>query len=343
LGRVVRKVVFGLFLLAFLLLLAGWGGTLWLRHAMRASLPQMDGQLAVVGLSAPVMVVRDAHGVPHITASGLDDLLLAQGYVTAQDRMWQMDMLRRFAAGDMAEVLGRGMLEHDRVQRILQIRASAEAALATLPAQDLHFLQDYANGVNAFLAASQDNLPAEFRLLHYRPRPWRPVDSLLIGMNMQQVLTTDFPAKLAREKIAAKLPPEMVADLYPVGSWRDHPPISTMPEITAPQQVPEVPLDASQASVQDILHLDALLHQPQGPDCRDCSPGSNNWVVSGAHSVTGLPLLSNDMHLDHAIPDPWYEAQLTSGGLDVAGVTLPGMPTSPGALQTCMRTCRTST
>lgn len=326
LGRMARKLVFGLFLLALLLLLAGWGGTLWLRHAMRASLPQIDGQLVVVGLSAPVTILRDAHGVPHITAANLDDLLLAQGYVTAQDRLWQMDMLRRFAAGDMAEVLGRGMLEHDRAQRTLQIRASAEAALATLPAQDLHFLRDYANGVNAFIAASQDNLPAEFRLLRYRPRPWHPVDSLLIGMNMQQVLTTDFPTKLAREKIAAKLPPEMVADLYPVGSWHDHPPISTTPEITAPQQVPEVPLDASQASVQDILHLDALLHLPQGPDCRDCVPGSNNWVVSGAHSVTGLPLLSNDMHLDHTIPDPWYEAQLTAGDLNVAGVTLPGMP-----------------
>lgn len=319
-----------------LLFAVACGCTLWLRHNMRASLPQLDGQLRLAGLTAPVTIARDAQGVPHITAQNLDDLWMAQGYVTAQDRLWQMDMLRRFAAGDVAEVLGHALLEHDRAQRILQIREAAEGAVAALPARDQHFLADYARGVNAEIAASASHLPAEFRLLGYTPRPWQPVDSMLIGMNMQQMLVaTDFPTKLAREKIAAKLPPEMVADLYPVGSWRDHPPVSTAPDITAPQKIPQIPLDATQlgatqlgaaATPQDILHLSALLHLHHGADCRDCAPGSNNWVVSGAHSVTGLPLLSNDMHLDHTIPDTWYEAHLTSGDFSVAGLTLPGMP-----------------
>ncbi len=329
-GRGPRLLVFGILLFAVLLFAVAWASTLWLRHNMRASLPQLDGHLAVAGLAAPVTVQRDAHGVPHITAQNLDDLWRAQGYVTAQDRLWQMDMLRRFAAGDLAEILGSNLLEHDRTQRILQIREAAEAATAALPEREQHFLADYAEGVNAFIAATQSHLPAEFRLLGYRPRPWQPVDSLLIGMNMQQMLSTDFPTKLAREKISAKLSPEMLDDLYPVGSWRDHPPVSSAPNITAPQKILEIPLDASQvgaqATPQELLHLDDLLHVQHGPDCRDCVPGSNNWVVSGAHTVTGLPLLSNDMHLDHTIPNVWYEAQLTDGDFNVAGVTLPGMP-----------------
>lgn len=349
-GRLARILIYGILLLAILVLIVGWGSTFWLKHTMRTSLPQLDGQISIAGLAAPVSVQRDLHGVPHITAANMDDLVFAQGFVTAQDRLWQLDMLRRFAAGDIAEVLGSGMLEHDRAQRILQIRETAMAALAALPAGDQHFLQVYANGVNAFIAASKDSLPAEFRLLRYRPQPWQPVDSLLIGMNLQQILTTEFPTKLAREKISAKLSPDMLADLYPVGSWRDHPPISSAPDITAPQEIPKIPLDASQVgalvppqkpaeaqksadariaastSPQEILHLDTLLHVLHGPDCRDCTPGSNNWVVSGAHTVTGLPLLSNDMHLDHSIPDTWYEAQLTAGDFNVAGVTLPGLP-----------------
>ena len=124
--------------------------------------------------------------------------------------------------------------------------------------------------------------------------------------------------------------PTLIDDLYPVGSWRDHPPISTAPPITAPQVIPQIPLDSSQTSVrhsvEDLLRLQRLLPSIRIPDCSDCAPGSNNWVVSGAHSVTGEPLLSNDMHLDHTIPDTWYEAQLSSGDFNVAGLTLPGVP-----------------
>lgn len=298
---------------------------------MRASLPQIDGQLHVAELSQPVIVRRDRHGVPHITAANIDDLIVAQGYITAQDRLWQMDMLRRYAAGDLAEILGRKAVEHDRAQRILQIRNAADAALHSMPALDRHFLDDYARGVNAYIAQTQGHLPAEFRLLHYQPKPWQPLDSLLVALNMSQSLSMDFPTKLAREKIVARLHwPMLIDDLYPVGSWRDHPPVSTAPAITAPQTIPQVPLDSSQTSVQksveDILRLEKLLPSSQVLDCRACAPGSNNWVVSGAHSVTGMPLLSNDMHLDHTIPDTWYEAQLTAGDFNVAGVTLPGIP-----------------
>lgn len=293
---------------------------------MRDSLPQLDGQLRLPGLSHTVWVRRDRHGVPHITADSMDDLVRAEGYVTAQDRLWQMDMLRRFSAGDLAEILGSSQVEHDRAQRILQMRNAAIAALRATPPDERHLLDEYAAGVNAYMTQAQDHLPAEFRLLHYRPAPWTPLDSILVGLNLAESLSMDFPAKLAREKISSRLSPDLLADLYPVGSWRDHPPISTSPDITAPQKIPQVPLDSSQTQVREILHLENLLPSSRPLACAECAAGSNNWVVSGAHSVTGMPLLSNDMHMDHTIPDTWYEAQLTSGDFNVAGVTLPGIP-----------------
>ncbi|MHB1023462.1 MAG: penicillin acylase family protein [Acidobacteriaceae bacterium] len=326
-----KAVLSGLLLLVVLAVLLVFGGRLWLRHAMRTSLPQMDGSLHVAGLSAPVTVLRDQHGVPHLRAANPDDLFFAQGYVTAQDRLWQMDMLRRHGAGELAEILGKGMLQHDRMQRYLQLRVAADNAVAHMPADELHWLQDYARGVNAFIRTHPDDLPAEFRLLHYSPAPWLPRDSVLIGLVMEQDLTTEFPTKLARETIAAKLSPEQMGDLYPVGSWRDHPPTRPAVDLTAPQVIPDIPLDSSQTELdlreQDIEHLRHTLQLDSSLfSCDGCLAGSNDWVVSGAHTVTGKPLLSNDMHLGHNIPGIWYMADLEAGTFHVAGVTLPGVP-----------------
>jgi penicillin amidase len=327
--RIARGFVFFVLLLAAAAGLLIFGSTLWLRHAMRVSLPPLDGTLRAPGLQAPVTVRRDRHGVPHITASNLDDLLFAQGYVTAQDRLWQMDLLRRYAAGTLSEIMGERALEHDRLQRTLEIPEAAQIAWDAMTPDEHRYLADYARGVNAWIAQAGDHLPAEFRLLRYRPQPWQPMDSVLTGMNLAQSLSTDFPHKLSREVIEQRLhSPAMLQDLYPVGSWRDHPPVSNQPDITAPQPIPQIPLDPSQtgvASAKDILALEEQLGMRRA-ECPSCAAGSNNWVVSAAHSTTGTPLLSNDMHLDHSIPDPWYEAQLTGGGLDVAGVTMPGVP-----------------
>jgi penicillin G amidase len=308
----------------------------FMHHALVASLPQTDGSLITPGLSAPVTIQRDAHGVPHLRASSLDDLVFAQGFVTAQDRLFQMDLLRRHAAGELAQVLGPALIDHDRIQRYLQLRATADRAVSTLPAEQLHFLEAYARGVNAAIAVRRDHLPLEFRLLRYEPAPWTSRDSLLVGLVMFQDLTNGFPAKLSREAIASHLSPELVADLYPVGSWRDHPPEQPTVDLTAPQELPDIPLDESQsrldrpqppsASPQDLLTLARNL----GPICDGCFAGSNNWAVSGAHTATGKPLLSNDMHLVHRVPGTWYQAELSApapfGNFHVAGVSLPGFP-----------------
>jgi penicillin amidase len=318
-------------------------GRHFIRNAMLQNLPQLDGSLAVYGLAAPVTVARDARGVPYIRASSMDDLVFAQGYVTAQDRLWQMDLLRRHASGQLAAILGRSMLEHDRLQRTLQLRAAADRAIAVLPADQLHWLDLYARGVNASIAAQRAHLPVEFRLLAYQPAPWTPRDSILVELALFQDLTTGFPAKLGREALAAHLSPDLIADLYPVGSWRDHYPGQPIPDVSAPQpEFNDIPLDESQShlrkpapaatiSPSDLLSLNqtlALFHAP----CSTCVAGSNAWAVSGSRTASGKPLLSNDMHLSLSAPELWYEADLQAANpapladFHAAGITLPGTP-----------------
>ena len=297
----------------------------WVRTTVSESLPQIDGSLALAGLSSPVSVQRDAHGVPHIHASTLDDLVFAQGFVTAQDRLFQMDTLRRYSSGELAEILGSRLIPHDKLQRTLQIRASADRAIAVLPPDQLHLLEAYAKGVNASMEQQAGHLSIEFRVLQYKPAPWTPRDSLLVSMAMFQDLTNTYPAKLAREALTVQLPPELVQDLYPTGSWRDHPPSHPQPDLTVPgPPIEQVPLDESQASL-------ALPARAEADTCEACVPGSNNWVVSGAHTASGKPLLSNDMHLATSLPGIWYETDLEAPiagqpELHVAGVTIPGLP-----------------
>ena len=304
-------------LLLLLLVAATVGG--WLYYTATTALPQLDGSLVVTGLSAPAAVTRDAHGVPSIEAANLEDLFLAQGYVTAQDRLWEMDMTRRFAAGDMAEVLGAEWVKHDREQRILGLEARAEQALQELSPRDRSYLEAYARGVNDFIAQQRDRLPLEFRILRYSPRSWTPVDSLVIEANMVKELN-HYSAKvsLEREKILAKLGPELTADLYPNSSWRDHPPGQDTQKMGT---LAPVPPGAGVESAPSLAGM-AISQLELRPEL-----GSNDWVVSGAHTASGKPLLSNDPHLGHQMPALWYEAHLTSGDFDVAGVTLPGTPT----------------
>ncbi len=297
--------------------LAGLGFAAWFYYAATASLPQLDGTLAVAGLSSRVTVLRDAQGVPHITAASLDDLFFAQGYVTAQDRLWQMDMARRYAAGEMSEVLGVSFLAHDREQRILQIRHAAHAAAAVIPEREREFLEAYARGVNALMESQRDRLPIEFLVLRYQPLPWTVEDSLLVGANMSKMLNYyQVATELGREMVLAKVGAELAADLYPEASPGDRPFGPQLPQSLAPASREQMRPPGART----------MAESPVGVAEAGLVPGSNNWVVSGVHTVSGKPLLSNDMHLPHQIPNIWYEAHLTAGAYDVAGVTLPGVP-----------------
>src|SRR5258708_15770602 len=290
-------------LLALALVIVAAAGVAWLLTIARSALPDLDGPLPVAGISAPVSVNRDNHGVPTIEAATLDDLFFAQGYITAQDRLFQMDLLRRSAAGDLSEIVGDVALKHDRQQRILGIRATAEKGLQTATPEDRQQFAAYARGVNAFIDTHRDHLPLEFRALRYSPRPWTEKDSLMIAYQMVETLSTSPLFALTREQILAKLGPELTADLYVNTSWRDHPPTASSPTLEAPPPDQPAAPARSVASAPSFTstQLSALLGPWLEPFFREqpIALGSNNWVVSGAHTVTGKPLLSNDMHLGH--------------------------------------------
>ncbi|HEY7095108.1 MAG TPA: penicillin acylase family protein [Terriglobales bacterium] len=322
-SRLLFRIFVGL--LVFVVILLGWCYSI-----AHSALPQLDGTLTVSGLSAPVTVTRDGHGVPTLEASTLPDLFFAQGYVTAQDRLWQMDVMRRFAAGELSEILGEDLVKHDREQRILGMRQAAKKSLDILSVEDRGFLDAYTRGVNAYVDSHAEKLPVEYRILRYRPRHWSAEDSTLIAAQMIKDLNHGtYEDALAREKILAKLGPDLASDLYVNTSWHDRPPTVARPTLEhsgdQDDEDEDEESDGPESSVatkgSTFLYDDVSL-----PLDTDYAIGSNNWVVSGAHTISGKPLLSNDMHLGHQMPNLWYEAHLRCANYDVAGVTLPGLP-----------------
>jgi penicillin amidase len=326
--RLLPRLLLGGVLVIVSLLL---GAAAYLYTVARSAFPQLDGSITVPGLSAPVTVIRDARGVPSIEAQTLEDLFFAQGYVTAQDRLWQMDLLRRFAAGDMAEIFGAALVGSDGEQRTLGLRVAAQKAENALSPRDRSYFQAYARGVNAFMASHRDRLPIEFLLLGYQPRQWSPEDSMVIGARLVEDLNHGtYKAALEREKILAKLGPELTADLYVNSSWHDRPPSAKthrLEELKPQDEDDEEEDEMDSGSDSNIAQPTIPPVLSAHPLARaELIPGSNNWVVSGEHSITGKPMLSNDMHLNHQMPNLWYEAHLNAGDYDVIGVTLPGLP-----------------
>ena len=317
---------------SLLLLLLLFGGAVgYAYYVTHAALPQLDGQVQVAGLSRPVTVTRDSHGVPTIEASTLEDLFFAQGYVTAQDRLWKMDVMRRFAGGELSEILGEDTVKLDREQKILGMRDTARKNLQNAMPRDRSFFEAYARGVNAYIDTHRNRLPIEFRILGYTPKPWTKEDSAVIGNQMVKDLNYHyFYDALAREKVLAKLGPELTADLYVNRSWHDRPPTVMREDVNAPDKNSNS--DSDDDDDDDSPDTSVTRNEVRTADLGDLSSeqipvnGSNDWVVSGAHTVTGKPLLSNDMHLGHQMPNLWYEAHLHCGAFEVAGVTLPGVP-----------------
>lgn len=300
----------------------------------RAPLPQMTGALALRGLSGDVEVLRDRWGIPHVFARTERDAYLAQGYVTAQDRLWQMDMLRRSARGELSEVVGERAYQYDVGQRRLGLGLAADRALETMPAASRDALEAYAAGVNLYVEAHRDALPFEFLVLNYEPRPWAPGDTLAIGKLMAQTLGASWQQDLMRLRFRADLDPKLYSQLFVERSSYDVPFVGS--DTAAPQTAPPAPTSvpapplpepasgAAPTGMPDVDLFLALL-EPSGDEA---PRGSNNWVVGGARSASGLPLLANDPHLELGIPPIWHAVQLrvADGSLAVAGVTFPGAP-----------------
>jgi penicillin amidase len=297
-------------------------------YVAHSALPQLDGRLQISGLEGPVTVTRDSHGVPAIEAASFTDLFFAQGFVTAQDRLWQMDVMRRYGSGELSEIFGEDTLKVDREQRILGLRAAAKKAIEMASARDRSFLEAYTRGVNAYIGTRGGRLPIEFRMLRYAPKPWSMEDSVVIAYVLVKDLNYHyFFDALSREKILAKLGPDLTADLYINRSWHDRPPTVMREDLTEPDNSGgSDDEDDDDSPDNSVTQKKVPLIPPVASPVEDLPVnGSNDWVVSGAHTVTGKPLLSNDMHLNHQMPNLWYEVHLHSGTFDVAGVTLPGM------------------
>ena len=279
--------------------------------AIAQGLPEAGETLQFSTLQSPVTVYRDEHGVPQIYADNRHDLFFAQGYVQAQDRLFQMDFQRRVGTGTLSEVLGEATLETDRFLRTLGTNRAAAKDLEVMSEETLSDLQAYADGVNAFISANQDSLPLEFRILGYKPQPWEPLHSVVWGKMMAWNLGGNWETELMRARLIDKMGAEMTADLLP------HYPLSG-PFIIPPEVKSYAGLDA--IDFDKVMAVKSLL-KATDPDI-----GSNNWVVAGSRTTTGKPLVANDPHLGMQIPSIWYLVGLHGGGLDVVGASLAGAP-----------------
>ena len=312
--RTLRAFALGL---GALVLLAACGLGAWvLSWSSFAPRPQTEGQLTLPGLAANVSVVRDARGIPYVRAHSLHDAYEAQGYVEAQARLFQMDILRRFVGGRLAEVFGSGALGVDiahrqiggeRLAQVVYRRASPDERLA---------LDAYAQGVNAAIARGP--LPPEFRALLYHPEPWRPQDSILCGLATVIDLTHTWNQIALRQAIDDRLGARAAEALYPISDPAyDAPlegraaPVAAMP-----------PLRPVRSSAGDAAALSVALALPRAAD----REASNEWAVGGARTRSGRALLANDPHLDYTVPMVWYAIALRAPGLDAIGASLPGTP-----------------
>jgi penicillin G amidase len=284
------------------LLVAGGGAAYFL---LQKSLPQVSGNTAIEGLTSEVNVYRDNNGVPHIEADSMKDLFMAQGYVTAQDRLFQMDLSRRQASGMLSEVIGEKTLDRDRFFRTLGLRRAAVASYEEYSDDTKQYLQWYADGVNAYIkeAMNENMLPVEFFLIGYEPKKWTPIDSLVIGKYMAFDLGGHWEGQAFRYYLMENFTKEKALDLFP----------------GYPDGAPAILEDIKSSGIDfEKSFADAVI-----PNYHN---GSNNWVVSGTKTASGKPMLANDPHLQLGTPSIWYQTHLKGPDYEVSGVIFAGIP-----------------
>ena len=320
--RILKRAFFGLLLL---LLLAAAGG-LWLRSRVRASLPRVDGALAVRGAGAEIRIDRDGLGVPSIHAASRHDVAFGTGFVHAQDRFFQMDLSRRSSAGELAALLGADLLPEDRRLRPHRFREVARRALAAAGPEERRLIDSYTAGVNAGLTALGEK-PFEYLALRTDPAPWQPEDTLLVVLSMfVQLQDEDGRVESLRGLMHDTLPAPLADFLEPTGTEWD------APLLGEPIPTPPVPGPAVwDLRTRPAAAKAAALSSPDLFELAAARQGSNNWAVSGAHTPDGRALVATDMHLGLSVPNTWYRASFEWPGAAgethrVTGATLPGAP-----------------
>lgn len=299
-----RRIAVGLLVLVLVL---GAVGVWWVRNPW----PQVAGSLTVAGLEAPVRVVRDEWGMPHIYAENDHDLLFAQGFVHAQDRLWQMEMNRSLGKGTLSAILGAPMVRTDRALRTLGLRQAAEAELAALDGASLALLEAYVAGVNAYLTTHGNKLPIEYALTGYAPQPWTALDTLVWGNVISYSLTDNEGFELLRARLIAEVGEARAQELLP--PYDEGAPLIVPPEAQGYEGLRGVRMELPEGMAAALAYA--------GPHW-----GSNNWVVAGSHTESGKPLLANDTHLGLEIPSLWYQNGLHGGSFDTVGFSFPGVP-----------------
>ncbi|HNT92556.1 MAG TPA: penicillin acylase family protein [Bacteroidales bacterium] len=307
----ILKVI--LTVLAVIIAIALLAGVIAVPALRKSGLPDLNGEKDLAGLTAEVRVIRDERGVPHIYASNEHDLYFMTGYITAQERLWQMDMVRHATQGRLSELFKRDMFETDIFLRALGMHEKSKLVLEKEDPVILESLNAYASGVNAWIEQCGKKLPPEFRVLGYTPEPWTTMDiTNIIGFIGWDLASSNLSSEVSNYKLGRKLGPEKASEL--IADW------TLVDEVVFPEfRLKDELIDKVQAAVNSMDKLEEL-------GIVNFS-GSNNWAVSGNRSETGKPILSNDMHLGFNVPGFWMQVhQVIPGQLNVTGVLFPGEP-----------------
>ncbi len=303
------KVIIGIF---GVLIVSGVAGFFFLRYQVRKSFPETSGSLVIAGLHSPVTITRDEYGVPRIAASDEHDLMLAFGYVHAQDRLWQMDMGRRIGEGRLSEILGTVTIPFDRMFRIVGIKKISAAVEQSITPASRARLEAYATGVNAFIESHRGKLPVEFDLLRYKPEQWTTQHSIIIARLMAWELNLSWWTDLTFGALVERLGLEKTREVFP-----------SFPATVAPI----VPSDEWRKTVKSaIAFMETSRDYCSFRGIGGTLGGSNAWVVAPQKSAGGSVILANDTHLQLSNPSKWYEVHLLAPGYQVSGFSVPGIP-----------------
>lgn len=299
--------------IAVLLAVVLLAGVIAVPALRKSGLPELNGEKSLSALTAEVKVIRDERGVSHIYASNEHDLYFMTGYITAQERLWQMDMVRHATQGRLSELFKRDMFETDIFLRALGMQEKSRMVLEKEDPEILATLQAYADGVNAWITGCGKKLPPEFRVLGYEPEPWTMVDiTNIIGFIGWDLASSNLSNEISNYKLGMKLGAEKAAEL--IADW------NLVDEVVFPDfRLDDKLTDKALKAVSSMEKLEELGIVTLS--------GSNNWAVSGSRSETGKPILSNDMHLGFNVPGFWLQVhQVIPGKLNVTGVLFPGEP-----------------
>ncbi|MDH3252501.1 MAG: penicillin acylase family protein, partial [Ignavibacteria bacterium] len=293
-------------------LVLGLAAFFFLRYQIRKSFPQVSGRITVTGLYSPVEVYRDEYGVPRVRAENEHDLIIAAGYVHAQDRLWQMDLVRRVGEGRLSELFGSTTVPFDRMFRTIGIRRIAEAIETRIDSLSHRRLEWYAEGVNAFIGMHTGRYPVEFDMLGYDPEPWEPVHTIMIGRLMAWELNLSWWTDLTLGALLEKVGRARAMEVFP-----------PYPGSVAPT-VPASAMRSFAVGGTELLHTAQAYREFMGSP--GMQGGSNAWVIGPSKSASGGVLLANDTHLQLQNPSKWYEVQYSIPGYTISGMSIPGTP-----------------